>query len=181
MAAILGIAGSLRPGSISALALACALRSISERGVSTQALDLRRLNLPFCTGASTYPDYPDVELLRTAVSDAKGIVIVTPEYHGSMSGVLKNTLDLLTFEHIEGKVIAPISVLGGTHSMNALNCVRTVCRQLHAWVTPQQVMIPAAYEAFSPEGEPLDLAVKERIDALADALLISVEMLHKPS
>ncbi|MCB1136916.1 MAG: NAD(P)H-dependent oxidoreductase [Chlamydiia bacterium] len=178
MATIVGIAGSLRSGSVSVLALAYAAKIAQGLGCDVHCLDLHALTLPFCDGSSSYPNYPDVELLRRTVAEAKGLILVTPEYHGSMSGVLKNTLDLLSNVELEGKVVAPMSVLGGPHSMNALNCLRTVCRQLHAWVTPQQVMIPLAGKAFDEKGEPTDSVVHERIEALVHTLVDSVARLH---
>jgi len=44
-----------------------------------------------------------------------------PEYHGGVSGVLKNALDLMGFEQLDSKVTGIISVLGGQSNSNALN------------------------------------------------------------
>ena len=43
--------------------------------------------------------------LRKEVKEAHGIIVGTPEYHGSLSGVLKNALDLMSFDEIEGKMM----------------------------------------------------------------------------
>ena len=82
-------------------------------GAEVEIIDLRKMKLPFCDGGSDYPDYPDVNVLRDKVKAADGLILATPEYHGSLSGVLKNALDLMSFEHLSDKVAGVISVLGG--------------------------------------------------------------------
>jgi len=64
---------------------------------------------------------PDVERLRNTVKQADGLILATPEYHGGVSGVLKNALDLMGFEQLDSKVTGIISVLGGQSNSNALN------------------------------------------------------------
>ena len=84
MVKIVGISGSLRAGSYSQLALKVA----AERavGAEVEILDLRSLKLPFCNGENDYIDYPDVDKLQNAVKQADGLILATPEYHGSVSG-----------------------------------------------------------------------------------------------
>ena len=120
MVKLVGIAGSLRPGSYSHQALAVAAQRAEALGAEVEILDLRSLHLPFCDGSDEYPTYPDVAKLRQTVKQADGLILATPEYHGSVSGVLKNTLDLMGFEHLAGKVTGAISVLGGQPNSNAL-------------------------------------------------------------
>ncbi|HEY9658646.1 MAG TPA: NAD(P)H-dependent oxidoreductase, partial [Allocoleopsis sp.] len=64
MVKIVGIAGSLRPGSYSQKALQTATRRLTALGAEVKILDLQSLDLPFCNGGDEYPDYPDVERLR---------------------------------------------------------------------------------------------------------------------
>ena len=79
-------------------ALALAMQRVEALGAETEMLDLRELNLPFCDGGKGYPDYPDVERLQKTVAHANGLILATPEYHGGVSGVIKNALDLMSFE-----------------------------------------------------------------------------------
>jgi len=78
----------------------------SSRGVRsrTEIIDLRKLSLPFCNGGDDYSDYPDVAKMQQTVKSAAGLILATPEYHGSVSGVMKNALDLMSFEELSGKV-----------------------------------------------------------------------------
>ena len=56
MVKIVGIVGSLRPDAYSALALSQAIERVEKLGATTEVLDLREMNLPFCNGGSDYPD-----------------------------------------------------------------------------------------------------------------------------
>jgi len=47
-------------------------------------------------GSESYADYPDVAVLRATMKRADGIILASPEYHGGISGSLKNALDLLS-------------------------------------------------------------------------------------
>jgi FMN reductase len=177
MVKFVGISGSLRPGSYSYLALEEAVRRLAALGAEVEILDLRQLNLPFCTGEQEYPDYPDVELLRSRVQKADGLILATPEYHGSLSGVLKNALDLMSFDQLSGKMTGLISVLGGQSNSNALNDLRVIMRWVHAWVIPEQVAIGQAWNAFDSEGKLKDAKLAERIDRFAESLLEATQKL----
>jgi FMN reductase len=171
MVKIVGIAGSLRSGSYSQQALEIAAQRVKALGAEVEILDLRTMNLPFCDGGDEYPDYPDVARLSQTVKEADGLILATPEYHGSISGVLKNALDLLGFEELSGKVTGLISVLGGQPNSNALNDLRLIMRWVHAWVIPEQVAIGQAWKAFSEDGKLLDEKLSQRFDSFAQSLV----------
>ncbi|UIE38786.1 NADPH-dependent FMN reductase [Leptodesmis sichuanensis] len=178
MVKIVGLAGSLRPGSYSQMALADVASRVEALGAEVEILDLRSLHLPFCDGSDAYPDYPDVEKLKQAVLNADGIILVTPEYHGSISGVLKNALDLMGFEEFSGKVTGLMSVLGGQSNSNALNDMRTIMRWIHAWTIPEQVAIGQAWKAFDETGHLIDKSLSERLDAFAQSLVDNTQKLR---
>ncbi|MDX2239785.1 MAG: NADPH-dependent FMN reductase [Leptolyngbyaceae cyanobacterium bins.302] len=178
MVKIVGFAGSLRSNSYSQLALEAAAQRVEALGADVEVIDLRSLNLPFCDGGKDYPDYPDVERLRQAVREADGIILVTPEYHGSVSGVLKNALDLMGFEEFTDKVTGFISVLGGQSNSNALNDLRTVMRWVHAWTIPEQVAIGQAWNAFDTQGNLRDENLSKRLDDFARSLVSNTQKLR---
>lgn len=171
MVKIVGIGGSLRAGSYSQQALQLAMQRVEALGAETEILDLRTMTLPFCNSDDDYADYPDVERLRNTVKEAQGLILATPEYHGSVSGVIKNALDLMSFEHLDGKVTGLISVLGGQSNSNALNDLRLIMRWVHAWVIPEQIAIGQVWKAFSEEGKLLDEKLSQRFDAFAQSLV----------
>ncbi len=178
MVKIVGIGGSLRTDSYSQQALNLAALRVEALGAEVEILDLREMNLPFCNGEDEYPDYPDVEKLRNAVRSADGLILATPEYHGSVSGVLKNALDLMSFEHLSDKVVGTISVLGGQSNNNALNDLRVILRWVHAWVIPEQVAIGQAWKAFGADGKLLDEKLSQRFDKFAESLVESTRKLR---
>ena len=112
-----------------------------------------------------------MQRLRDTVTGADGLILATPEYHGGLSGVLKNTLDLMSFDELSGKVTGMISVLGGQANSNALNDLRLIIRGVHGWVIPEQIAIGKAWSAFSPEGKLLDEKLAERFDNFAQSLV----------
>ncbi|HEY9761994.1 MAG TPA: NADPH-dependent FMN reductase [Trichocoleus sp.] len=177
MVKIVGISGSLREGSYSYLALQDVAQRLRELGAEVEILDLRQMKLPFCNGENAYPDYPDVEVLRSQVQSADGLILATPEYHGSASGVLKNALDLMSFDHLSDKVTGLISVLGGQSNSNALNDLRIIMRWVHAWVIPEQVAIGQAWNAFDENGQIKDKKLAERLEQFAKSLLRHVQRL----
>ena len=162
---VTGICGSLRPGSYTRMAVSIALEGAKEVGVQTELIDLRDYNLIFCDGKEDESAYPrDVFRLREQVRQSQGIVLGTPEYHGSLSGVLKNALDLMGFDELEGKMIGLVGVSGGRlGAVNALNALRTVGRALHAWVLPDQVSIPRARKEFDEAGNLTDKELRNRL------------------
>ena len=171
MVKIVGITGSLRSDSYSALALEEALKRVKALDAEAEMLDLRNMTLPFCDGGNEYPEYPDVEVLRDKVKTADGLILATPEYHGSLSGVLKNALDLMSFEHLSNKVTGLISVLGGQSNSNALNDMRIIVRWVHGVVIPEQIAVGQAWQAFDSEGKVKDEKLAQRFDGFAQSLI----------
>lgn len=178
MVKIVGIGGSLRPASHSQLALNLAIGRVEALGAEVEILDLRQMRLPFCNGEDDYPGHPDVERLRDTVKQADGLILATPEYHGSVSGVLKNALDLMGFEQLDSKVTGLISVLGGQPNSNALNDMRLIMRWVHAWVIPEQIAVGQAWKAFSPDGKILDEKLSQRFDQFAQSLVENTRKLR---
>lgn len=174
---IVGIGGSLRGDSYTYKILKQSLNYVKKAGWETELIDLRLLELPFCSGGTNHHHHSDVKLLRNAVQSAQGIILVTPEYHGSMSGVLKNALDLLDEKDIEGKVIATIAILGGTFGYGSTSALTHVCRQLHAWVVPRDMLIPNAEKAFNKKGQLKDREMKKRLEEMLELMLDAVERL----
>ena len=163
---VVGISGSLRRGSFTRRAVIEALEGADAAGAETKLIDLRDYRLTFADGedeaAGAVPT--DVLRLRKEVGSAHGILLGTPEYHGSLSGVLKNALDLMGFAEFEGKMIGLIGVSGGqSGAFEGLNSLRSIGRALHAWVVPEQVSIPGAADVFPAAGGIKDVEISERL------------------
>ena len=178
MVKFVGMAGSLRADSYSQQALKLAAQRLEALGAEVELLDLRSLNLPFCDGGKDYVGYPDVDRLRHAFQQADGFILATPEYHGSVSGVLKNALDLMSFDQLSGKVAGLISVLGGQSNSNALNDLRTILRWVHTWVIPEQIALGQAWQAFDADGKLQDAKLSERFNQFAQSLVENTRKLR---
>jgi len=163
---IAALCGSLRPGSYTRMALEAALRGAAESGCETDLIDLREFQLPFA-GAAAGEEPAGAVRLRERIGAADGVVLGTPEYHGSFSGVLKNALDLTGFSEWEGKMLGLVGVSGGRMGAHeALNSLRVVGRALHAWVIPEQVSIPEAWKRFDEQGHLQDGELAARLLAV---------------
>jgi NAD(P)H-dependent FMN reductase len=147
------------------MALEKALQGAAEAGAQTQLIDLREYELVFNDGQTDAAHYPaGVLRLREDIRRADGVILGTPEYHGGLSGVLKNALDLMGFDEFEGKMIGLIGVSGGRQgAADALNSLRNIGRALHAWVIPEQASVPEAWRVFTEAGETKDAGVANRL------------------
>jgi FMN reductase len=138
------------------------LRAAEEAGAHSQFIDLKDYQLGLCDDSTEAS--ANALKLRQMVRQAQGIILGTPEYHGSFSGVLKNAIDHLQGKDLTGKIIGLIGVSGGSlGGIEALNGLRTVARSVHAWVIPQQAAIPEAWEAFDTSGKMKDKNLENRV------------------
>ena len=165
---VLALCGSLRPRSSTERALDVALAAAAAAGATTETLLLRELALPFCDGRDDPDTYGgDAARFRRALIEADAILIGSPEYHGSLSGPLKNALDLLRPQELRGKMVGLLATAKGeAGAMNTLNHLRHIFRWMEAWVLPNQVSIPLAQQAFDASGAISRPGLAADLDAL---------------
>jgi FMN reductase len=151
---IVTLCGSLRPASTTSRALAAAGDAAIQAGAEVSILKLGELDLPFCDGRSDESTYGgQTQAFRQQVTAADGLLIGSPNYHGSYTGVLKNALDLLGPDALRDKLVGLIvTARGDAGAMNTLNHLRHVCRWMNAWVIAAEVSIPRAQDAFDETG-----------------------------
>lgn len=141
-----------------------ALAGAEEMGATAELVDLRDYDLPFCTGEDSTAEKLGVQRLRQRVSEASGVILATPNYHGTVSGVLKNALDLMSMREFEGKVVGLIGVSGGQMGgMSTLNALRAIGRTMHAWIIPSEAWIFDADNAFTADGHLKDVLSEQRL------------------
>jgi len=141
---------------------------INSRGVECDVFrnDLYPLPLvgaPGCWDSESVSDY------RNKVESSEGYVLLTPEYHGTMSSTMKLQLDWLGKEQVGGKAFALVSMLGGVSNTSSLNHMRHVVRWLGGWCTPEQVAIPGG-RSYLSDDEISDEGLSERLDNVLDSL-----------
>jgi NAD(P)H-dependent FMN reductase len=140
MTHVLAICGSLRDESATRVALSVALEEAASTGASTELLDLRQFDLPPLDADRDAEGQGDGRRLLAAVADADALLLGTPVYHGSYSGVLKNALDYCGFDEFEHTTVGLLAVAGGAFPVTALEHLRSVGRALNAWVMPLDLL-----------------------------------------
>lgn len=164
---IVGVGGTLRAGSSSEAALRVALEEAADRGADVECFSAERLQLPL---------YNPDELARTpaagelvdAFRAADGIIIASPGYHGTVSGLVKNALDYVedlvadpVRPYFDGLPVGCIGVAYGWQgAVNTLNTLREIVHALRGWPTPYGAAVNAAEGAFR-EGACADRATGE--------------------
>ncbi|MDA4119000.1 MAG: NAD(P)H-dependent oxidoreductase [Thaumarchaeota archaeon] len=176
---IVGLSGSLRVGSATRTAVQYALRGAEEEGAKIELLDLAAHNLPFLGVDQDENSVKAVERFRAELRTSDGMILGSPEIHGSVSGVLKNALDLVGYDEFEGKMVGLVGVAGGRMgATETLSHMRTIGRSLHAWVVPNQVSIGDSNEAFDAKGNPTSLEVGNRLKSVGKQVA-HFALLHK--
>lgn len=176
---ILGLGGSMRAGSATTSALRIALAAAQAAGADTRLIDLAMHRLPMFDGTYTLDGYTArerqaVTVLLEKVMDAQGVILASPTYHNTISGALKNALELLEVcnedqpGRFTGKVIGLVTVQGGTSGtgINTLTTMLLAARAMHGWVAPTMVSVPGSRSAFNEGGRAINSGVEERLRAL---------------
>ena len=166
---LLGVAGSMREGSYSLRALTPVLQAAAARGAETSILDLRLARLPLYN-----PDAPPtdaeghVRRATEAVGWADAFVLASPDYHGSMSGAMKNFLDY-HWEEFTGKLFG---YLCASHEkgLTVMDQMRTAVRQCYGWSMPYGVAINGEQD-FGPGGEMSNARLAKRIQMMSRDLV----------
>src|ERR671920_1751187 len=134
---VLGVAGSTRQSSYSTRALKIALEYAKKQGAEVRLLDLNRIVLPLYDPSA--PASKEVEHTTEAIAWADAFILASPDYHGSISGALKNFLDYF-YEEFAGKVFGYI-VASHEKGLTVMEQMRTAVRQCYGWSMPYGVSI----------------------------------------
>jgi FMN reductase len=141
------------------MALELALASASNTGASVELIVLASFSLPLCSSPDDREDNPQIQEIKRRVGAVQGILLGSPEYHNSFSGVLKNALDLMGGDEFRGKVFGLLGVAGGSAgAVNTLGHLRVVVRGVGGWSLPVQISIPNVRNAFQ-DGKLVDRLV----------------------
>ena len=174
---VMGICGSYDLDSANGRMLEIILEEARALGAETMIWDHGAKPLPL-VGAKGSWDDANVKGFQEMAVSADAFVLSSPEYHGTMSGVMKNSLDWLYSKHTSGKPFSLMCTLGGQASNNTLNHMRIAARWIHGWVTPEQVAVPHIKEAFDDDGSLLDENISERVGVMAKSLVDMAEYLR---
>jgi chromate reductase len=170
---ILGISGSLRQNSLNTAALqACS--DLLPPGVTMSVFDLAPVPL-YNEDVRTQGLPASVQQLREQIRAADALVIATPEYNYSMSGVLKNAIDWASRppeQPFDGKPIALIGATpGGLGTSRAQYHLRQVFVYLNGRLLNRpEVFISGAPSKFDASGKLTDAATADTLGKMLVAL-----------
>lgn len=150
---ILVLYGSLRERSFSRLASEEAGRLLRWYGCEVRTFNPSGLPLPDDTSA----DHPKVQELRELAEWSDGMLWVSPERHGAMTGIMKAQIDWIPLalggvRPTQGKTLAVMEVSGGSQSFNAVNQLRILGRWMRMVTIPNQSSVPKAFAEFDDAG-----------------------------
>src|SRR6266545_4273549 len=175
---VLGVGSSMRQRSYSTSVLKLILSIAKGNMAETKLLDLRQTNLPMLYSARDDTD----EIIQTTelVKRADAFILATPDYHGSMSGSLKNFLDYFWSE-FAGKTFGYI-VASHEKGLTVMDQMRTAVRQCYGWSLPYGVSVNGD-EDFNTNGKVINKRLATRLEILARDLvvygkLIRMQFLH---
>jgi chromate reductase, NAD(P)H dehydrogenase (quinone) len=172
---ILGISGSLRRGSHNTNLLRTAAEVLPP-GVDLEIFEGLRDVPPYDADRDVEPADPAVAGLRRAIASADGVLIATPEYNGSIPGVLKNGLDWASRPFpdsvLRGKPVAVIGASTGLFgAVWAQAETRKVLGIIGADVIEHELPVGQAETAFADDGQLLEPGQREVLAELVHVLV----------
>jgi len=174
---IVGLGGTVRNGSSSEKALARALAKAAALGARTEMF-----GGPFLAGLPIYnPHEPaangDQARLVAAIRAADGVIVASPGYHGSISGLIKNALDCLEDlrddgrPYFDGRAVGCIvAAAGGQAAGSTLAALRAIVHALRGWPTPLGAAL-ASSRLFDESGEFCDPRDAWQVETVAEQVV----------
>ncbi|MGB7754997.1 MAG: arsenical resistance protein ArsH [Salinisphaera sp.] len=169
---ILILYGSLRARSYSRFLAEEAARLLRWFGCEVQLFDPAGLPLP----DEAQAEHPRVRALRELATWSEGMVWVSPERHGAMTGVMKAQIDWIPLSlggvrPTQGKTLAVMEVSGGSQSFNAVNQLRVLGRWMRMVTIPNQSSVPKAFGEFDDDGRMKDSPLYRRVVDVCEELV----------
>jgi FMN reductase len=156
---VVGIGGSVRPDSQSERALRVVLAGAQDAGAKVQVINGSGLVLPFYDPHVQERSDNAIELVE-ALRAADGVVLASPGYHGTISGLIKNALDYVedlredTRPYLDGRAVGCVGIAYGWQAtVTTLQALRSVVHALRGWPTPLGAAVNSAETNFGSAGE----------------------------
>jgi chromate reductase len=188
---ILAFAGSSRRDSVNKKLLAIAAEGAREAGAEVTVVDLADFPMPLYDGDLEEREGlpPQAKRLRQIMIEHDGLLIASPEYNSSISGLLKNVIDwlsrpqpgeealeLLPFKNkVACLISASPSYWGG---LRGLVTLRSILGNIRVLVLPEQLTLPNAFEAFDDRGQLKDAKKTEQAKHMGALLTEAIAKLH---
>jgi FMN reductase len=174
---IVGIGGTSRVGSTTERALRVALNEAQAAGADTEIICGADLELPMYQPDRTSRSRSANSLVGL-VQRADGLIIASPGYHGSVSGLIKNALDYIedlrddSRVYLDGRAVGCISCAHGWNAAaQTLSTLRSIVHALRGWPTPFGAILNSSMKLFDAEGRWLDAPSRQQLSILASQVV----------
>ena len=176
---IVGIGGTTRPGSSTESALRAALQYAEDLGAETQLFGGEALSTLDVFSPEQRERSPAQRAIVDAVRRADAVIFASPGYHGGVSGLVKNAIDLLEDlraderVYLDGMPVGCIVTAAGWQGCNTtLAALRSIVHALRGWPTPLGVTLnTAGTKLFGSDGQCLDDQVSSSLKLLAEQVV----------
>jgi FMN reductase len=183
---VVGIGGSIRSDSQSERALRIALAGAEAEGAKTTMLSGAQLLLPFYDPG--LPDRPaEAVRLVEELRAADGVLLVSPGYHGTVSGLVKNALDYVEDlrqderPYLDGRAVGCVAAaFGWQAAVTTLTALRSIVHALRGWPTPLGAAVNSAQVSFDADGGCSDPKVEETLRTIG-AQVVEFALQHTRS
>ncbi len=189
---ILAFTGSTRQDSYNKKLVKIACEAARKAGAAVTEIDLRDFPMPLYDGdLENAKGIPENSLkFKKLLMEHQGLLISSPEYNSSISGVLKNAIDWASraipgeepLACFKGKTVALMSASpGALGGLRGLVHVRSILGNIQVLVLPNQVAVPKANEAFDTNGQLTDKRLQSSVENLGTELCSILNKLRASS
>lgn len=173
---VLGVGSSMRKRSYGTKALKIVLERMEKLEAETHLLDLRKVKMPTFNPNSSMQSGNRLKEITGEVNWADVLILTTPDYHGSMSGPMKNFLDHY-WQEFAGKTFGYICA-SHEKGLTVMDQMRTAVRQCYGWSLPYGISVNGE-EDFNEAGEIVSSLLTKRLRMLARDLIVYGELIRK--
>ncbi len=167
------LVGTNRAGSLSSTMADAVLKIYLRKNVECKVLELSNLP-PETFSPTSYVEKPsEVVEFTNNVLNSTGLIVVTPEYNGSMAGALKLFIDLLPFpESFENRPICYIGISSGqSGALRPVEHLQQVFGYRNAFNYPRRVFVPLVHESVDKNKGILDPELLSRLELQASGFV----------
>ncbi len=161
---VLAVVGSLQRGSVTRVVIEHVADEFRTAGCEVDVLDFLKEPLALYN-PDTAHDLPGYTQLQARVDQADVVVLGTPDYHGSLSGAMKNFLDHFWHE-FAGKLFVTV-VASHEKGLTVTDQLRTIARQCYAWTLPYGVSFTEEIDV--KDGRVVSAVLQKRLEMVIRA------------
>lgn len=169
------LGGTLRPGSSTERLLRLAGQKAEAAGARVSTFYGSAIDFPaYAPERGTPCDAADA--MTAALSTADGVIIGSPGYHGSVSGLVKNALDYIEGlrtdprPYLDGRPVGcVVTAAGWQGAVSTLTALRSIVHALRGWPTPLGIALNTAAQGAGDPCASLD--VQRQIETLVGQIM----------